>query len=289
MNIKNLYIIILLTHLTVLACSQVVHVEINNDGQVEITPSQEFLKEKKVTRVSYEYSTKKPNQIIKSNSDSKTETYNSSGKLLELKQRNHIAGTTVKSHIKNDYVNGKLSCKLEKDHIGYIRTYFSYSGDTIFEHSYRAAHYDPQENTTIPLDSTFINSSYSVTRSNVTRYFNKNGLHIKTTYTERDSLNLLASERLTYTLSAQKILRTYSYNAEGLCSGLSLTHESGTKTFKYFYDHMNVLERMEEWEERKNVIALELVYNANGWLDAIIRQNPENNHIKITKLSYKTD
>jgi len=279
--------IIFLTFLSIYSDlnGQVIEVLINNDGELTITPNSEFIAKKNIAQVNYEYSTKKPNQLIKSHPDFKIEKYDKNGNLLELSGEKHLGSTILVSHLLYQYQYGMLISSLEKDHIGYLKTFYTYSGDTTFKRMYRAEHYGPQ--TIKPLlDSTFINSSFFIKSRHQIKYFNKNGLHIKTNRLAYDSLKLLKSNKSIYTLSKQFIEKSLEYNHAGLVSSVTVESSAGIKTFKYLYDHTDTLERIEEWKSGRNIRVIELIYSANGWLDALIHQDPGNNHIKITKLKY---
>ncbi len=267
------------------AHTQIAHVSVNWDGELEIRLEPEFLKEKKVAQITFEYSSKKPNQIIRPSSDEKIEKFDFQGRLIEQKSIKHIGSAKIEKHQIYDYKLDILHQLIERDETGYFCSYFEHINDTLVSKVYRAIHYDPISSSS-KLDSTLINIKYRLTSKLFERVYNKNRVHVQSKKTTFSDLGLLESENIKYELSGYQLQKRYNYNEEGLNSEIELESNHLSKKFHLFYDRNDILQKVEVWKENRKTQINELVYNEAGWLDALIIQNPETNHIKITKYRY---
>lgn len=282
---KLLFTLILSAAHSLNSISQIVKFEMNWDGEVSILIEDDFIMQKKIAEINCAYSTKKPNQIIRNSPEKSSKLFDRNGRLLE-KQANYVIGNaSVYEHELFTYENGELKRKLEKDELGFTCTYYETDSSRTLLSTYRSEHYSPNHKKAVP-DSTLINSRTFLKESDFIKVLNKNGVHIKTESNSKDSTGLLRTQKVYHELTNHYFLKRFHYNEDGYLSECILENTPTPKKAHLFYNSDDLLERVEIWNQEEKTEVLELVYNSSGWLDAVIFQNPKNNHIKITKYKY---
>ena len=271
--------------LPTLISAQVIESYISVDGEVNFEFDKNFIQSKSISEIRSTYSSKKPNKVITPDlSKNSLLRFNKNGNIEEHKNTFEIAGNKIKKHEISDYKNNRIQEKLELDHLGYFKTYYTYSEDTVFYNSYRSSEYSPENS--IINDSILVNSGFQTRFKNTTYFYNKNGVNTKSTTTELDSIGLLKSELTRFVFSPNIIEKTYTYNEEGLVNQVKLKTIGSLKTFKYFYNRTSNLERVEYHNHDKLVTEYEIVYNSSGWVDAIIKHDLASQFITIERMTY---
>jgi len=256
--------------------------EFSWDGEISFLIDSDFAKLKKIERINYEYSTKRPGKVINP-SDEFKECYYQNGLLLEDLAMHKIGSTEIHNHLIYKYEEAQLKAKLEKDNTGYTKTYYSYSGDTLFYDTFRSPAYGSE---TDALDSTLITSGKEIHTDRKSTYFNRNNIRFKETIISIDSIGFKLTETLKYPLSNTSYKKLFGYNKEGLLA--EINYSDRKEHFKLYYDKYQVLQTVEKYLDKKLIVKYEVVYDQSGFLDAILKKDLRNNHIHITNLKYQT-
>ncbi len=269
--------------------SQVVIPKVSWDGILSYELDSIYIASKNISRIDYQLSSKNPSERIKSKAAIKYENYNEEGKIIESFYQRKIGAVSLIDHSLWKRTNGKMNYITYKDGTGYLRKYYTQSQNHTKSNTYRSESYNPE--TQIPeneKDSTLVNQMRYVNISeNEIHTFNKREVHTRT-YTKGYNIHgLIEKETLNYELSTTQLNKSFTYNDEGLLSEINYVGQK-EKTFKLFYDLEDTLFKIETYSNNECTERLEFIYDENGWLTSTLTQTPENNHIIITKLLYKS-
>ncbi len=283
---KLLISIVLFLFYSVDSNSQVIDPSISWDGLLEYQFHPEFISQKNIKRIDCEYSSKKPNERIKSSLERKFYEFDSLGLLTEYYSQKKIGTLDL---IKHDIYNynelGSIISKTQKDEVGYFRKHYEYLGDSIEITTFRSESFNPTKEQQA-FDSTLINSELKVQSDSNKFTYNRNLIHTRTEKETRKENGLKDKSDLHYLLSNQLIQKEYFHNKEGFISEIIYKSSSNVKSFKYYYDENDVLKKIETWKSDECLKRLEFIYNANGWVESSLLQNAKSNLIIITKYTY---
>jgi hypothetical protein len=279
------------------ASAQIIDNRLGNVFEDEMYYNQEFLWQNKIKSITGVVSIKRPNRPIEPRPDLFVYRFNSVGLLEQLDKVTsvlHLVDTTTIEYKRNDL--GEVEIRTEKGNKGFYTKKFVYDKEGRVERLDfgKAENISTEKNTLLPGQWITINSesfkyvvlgAQSVQKS----CYNNYGLLYSNITTTRNELGYLISEREEIVMSNRVTVKNYKYNDRGWLEEISWTDETGavTKTYKFHYDPLGNLLKMEKFKGSTLQVEIEVLYTETMLIEALLHHDLQSHDIVITKFSYE--
>lgn len=287
----------ILISLNLTANAQIIDNRLGNVFEDEMYYNQEFLWQNKIKSITGVVSIKRPNRPIEPRPDMFVYRFNTVGLLEQLDKVTsvlHLVDTTTIEYKRNDL--GEVEIRTEKGNKGFYTKKFVYDKEGRIERLDfgKAENVSVEKNTLVPGQWITINSEsfkYVVlgTQSVQKSCYNNYGLLYSNITTTRNDLGYLISEREEIVMSNRVTTKNYKYNDRGWLEEIAWTDETGTvtKTYKFHYDPLGNLLKMEKFKANVMQVEIEVLYTETMLIEALLHHDIQSHDIVITKFSYE--
>jgi len=279
------------------AIAQIIDNRLGNVFEDEMYYNQEFLWQNKIKSITGVVSIKRPNRPIEQRPDLFVYRFNSVGLLEQLDKVTsvlHLVDTTTIEYKRNDL--GEVEIRTEKGNKGFYTKKFVYDKEGRIERLDfgKAENISTEKSTLVPGQWITINSEsfkyvvlgpQSVQKS----CYNNYGLLYSNITTTRNELGYLISEREEIVMSNRVTTKNYKYNDRGWLEEIAWIDETGatTKTYKFHYDPLGNLLKMEKFKGGVLQIEIEVLYTETMLIEALLHHDLQSHDIVITKFAYE--